>query len=68
MGRPSTKPKGLRDGFYLEVCNKGATSGIKIRRDTKEELQAAIEGYSRTKTVVVLGEYKNGKWLDKEKK
>ncbi len=60
-GRPSTKPTALRDGFYVEVRNPGANSGIKIRRDTEKEMQIAVEEYSRTKDVIVLGEYKNGK-------
>ena len=30
MGRPPTKPKKLRDGFYIEVRNRGANSGIKL--------------------------------------
>lgn len=65
MGRPSTKPKDLKDGFYIEVKNKGATSGIKIRRDTKEEMLQAAKAYEKTKTVTILGESKKGKWVDK---
>lgn len=63
MGRPPTKPGKLKDGFYVEICNKGSKSGIKIRRDTKEEMQLAIEEYKRTKDVIVLGECKNGKFV-----
>ena len=61
MGRPATKPGKLRDGFYIEVRTKGSKSGIKLRMDTKEEMERAIKNYSRSKEVVVLGEYKNGK-------
>ena len=64
MGRPPTKPKKLKDGFYIEVRNKGSKTGIKIRRDTRDELDQAIKEYQRAKTVIVLGEYKNGKWID----
>lgn len=64
MGRPSTKPKDLRDGFYIEVRNKNKNSGVKIRRDTKEQLLLAIEEYKETKDVVILGESKNGKMKD----
>lgn len=63
MGRPSTKPKKLKDGFYLEVKNQGAKSGIKIRRDTYEELMLAKKDFERTKEVKVLGEMKNDKWV-----
>lgn len=62
MGRPPTKPKKLKDGFYVEVRNIGSKSGIKIRRDDEVTLQHAIEEYERTKEVIILGELINGKW------
>lgn len=61
MGRPSTKPKDLRDGYYIEVRNKGKNSGVKIRRDTKEQLQLAVEEYQESKDVIILGKSVNGK-------
>lgn len=61
MGRPSTKPKELRDGYYIEVRNKNQKSGIKIRRDTRNQLQMAIDEYKETKEVVILGKQENGK-------
>ncbi len=67
MGRPPTRPKKLRDGFYIEVRNKGAKTGIKIVRNTREEMLKAIKDYSKTKEVVVLGESKNGKWVEQPK-
>lgn len=66
MGRPATRPKRYRDGFYIEVKNKGDKSGIVIVRNTKEEMLKAIRDYSRTKEVSVLGESRNGKWIDKK--
>lgn len=66
MGRPPTKPAKLKDGYYIEVRNEGSRSnGIKIRRDTKDEMLLAVESYSRIKDVNVLGELKNDKWVDK---
>ncbi|MEN8247543.1 MAG: hypothetical protein ABFS32_01320 [Bacteroidota bacterium] len=61
MGRPPTKPKKLRDGFYIEVRNKRSNTGVKVRRDTEEQMNQAIREYERSKDVIVLGEYKNGK-------
>ena len=63
MGRPSTKPKDLRDGFYIEVRNKNQRTAIKIRRDTKEQLILAIEEYRKNKEVTVLGQSQKGKML-----
>ena len=62
MGRPPTKPARLKDGFYIEVKNSGS-SGVRIRRDTKEQMLLAIEDYSRTKEVSILGEMRNDKWI-----
>lgn len=69
MGRPPTRPARLKDGFYIEVRNEGSRSaGIKIRRDTKEEMDMAAEDYGRIKDVNVLGELKNDKWVNGKKK
>jgi hypothetical protein len=65
MGRPATKPLDLRDGFYIEVRNRGSKTGIKIRRDNKKQMEFAIKEYERLKDVIVLGEYKDGKLLNK---
>lgn len=61
MGRPSTKPTDLRDGYYIEVRNKNQKSGIKIRRDTMDQLLLAIDEYKVNKEVVILGKQENGK-------
>jgi len=63
MGRPATKPTKLRDGFYIEVRNKGSKTGIKIRRDSEKAMLLAVKEYERVKDVVVLGEFKNGKHI-----
>jgi len=68
MGRPPTRPKELRDGYYLEIRNKGSKTGIKLRRDTKEEMLRAAKEYGKTKEVVILGEFKKGKRVDLAKK
>ncbi len=67
MGRPATKPTKLRDGFYLEIRNKGSKSGIKIRRDSEKAMLIAVKEYERVKDVVILGEYKDGKPVSKKK-
>ena len=59
-GRPVTKPVQLRDGFYIEVCNKGNNKGVKIRCDSNVSMQEAATRYSMGKDVIILGEYKDG--------
>ena len=68
MGRPATKPTKLKDGFYLEIRNKGSKSGIKIMRETEKAMNIAIKEYDKVKDVVILGEFKNGKPISKPKK
>jgi hypothetical protein len=67
MGRPPTKPTKLMDGFYIELRNRGARSGIKIKRDTKEQMLQTAKQYGASKDVVILGESKNGKFIDDPK-
>ena len=61
-GRPPTRPVVFRDGFYIEVRNRGTDpgSGIKLRKETREEMLAAAEEYMKSKLVVILGEYRDG--------
>jgi len=62
MGRPPTRPKKLRNGFYIDVRNIGTNTGVKIRRDTEAEMLLAVKDYSKSKDVIVLGECINGKF------
>ena len=64
MGRPATKPTELRDGFYIEIRNRGSKTGVKIRRDTEEQMKMAIKEYEQSKDVVVIGEVSKGKVLN----
>ena len=65
MGRPPKKPIKFRDGFYIEIRNKGQNAGIKLHRETKDQMLRTIKEYELTKEVIILGESKNGKWVEK---
>lgn len=67
IGRPATKEKKLKNGWYIRVSNRGESSGIKIWSRTEDEMNRAIKRYERSKDVTVLGESKNGKFVDKKK-
>ena len=67
MGRPATRPAKLKDGFYIEVRNKGARSGIKIRRDNRADMLEAVKEYRRVKDITILGESVNDKFIEKAK-
>jgi hypothetical protein len=65
MGRPAVLPKKKKDGFWLEVRNKGAKSGGTILiRDTYEAMMLASRQYQSTKDVIILGEHRDGKRVD----
>lgn len=64
MGRPPTREKDLKDGWYFEVRNKGSRSGIKIHRDSEKEMLHSVNEYRKNKDVVVLGESKGGKFVN----
>jgi len=68
MGRPPVLPKKKKDGFWLEIRNKGANSGVVIIRDSYEAMMQAVRQYENTKDVIVLGEHRNGKRVEDAKK
>ncbi|MDZ7650417.1 MAG: hypothetical protein U5K54_26570 [Cytophagales bacterium] len=67
MGRPPVLPKKKKDGFWLEVRNKGARTGTILIRDSHQAMMQAAKQYEMTKDVIILGEHKNGKKVDSEK-
>ncbi len=68
MGRPPILPKKKKDGFYIEIRNKGAKSGTIIIRDNEKAMMQAARQYETTKDVIILGEHKNGKRVDESRK
>ena len=68
MGRPPILPKKKKDGFWLEVRNKGAKSGMIIIRDSHQAMMQAAKQYETTKDVIIMGEHKNGKKVVEEKR
>ncbi|MBX7139574.1 MAG: hypothetical protein K1X63_00720 [Chitinophagales bacterium] len=64
-GRPPTRQARLMDGFYIEVRNKGSKEkGVKIRSTSKSAMDDLAKQYQRSnKDVIILGEYKDEKWI-----
>jgi hypothetical protein len=67
MGRPPVLPKKKKDGFWLEVRNKGAKSGTILIRDSYVAMMQAAKQYETTKDVIIMGEHKNGKKVVEDK-
>lgn len=68
MGRPATRPTKLKDGYYIEIRNKGSRSGVKIYSSNKFQMERSIKMYERSKEVIILGECVNGKFVNKDPK
>ena len=68
MGRPAILPKKKKDGFYLELRNKGAKTGVIIIRDTREAMMQAAKQYEITKDVIILGQHRNGKKVEESRR
>ncbi len=68
MGRPPILPKKKKDGWYVEIRNKGAKSGTILIRDSYEAMMQAAKQYEMTKDVILLGEHRNGKKVEDQKK
>lgn len=64
MARPITRTAKLRDGYYIELRKKGENSGVKIRRDTYDEIQAAIRKYDAYHNVHFIGKVVKGKVVE----
>jgi hypothetical protein len=54
------RPVQLRNGFYIEVRNKGVKNGMKIRSENKKDMEDSAALYASYKDVIILGEYKAG--------
>ncbi|MEI9943638.1 MAG: hypothetical protein WDN26_05400 [Chitinophagaceae bacterium] len=59
-GRPRVSEVQLKNGFYIEVFDKGVKKGMKIRSDNKHAMEANATLYGQYKDVSILGEYKDG--------
>ena len=66
-GRPTTRAKGLKSGFYLELKVKGSNKSTRIMRETKEQAMLALEQF-QNKIVKYLGEVKDNYWMDGDNK
>lgn len=68
MARPVTREVKLKSGFYLEVRRRGENKGIKIWRESYNQIQMAIKRYENMYDVHYVGEVKNGKVIKVSKK
>ena len=65
MARPVTREVKLKSGFYIELRRRGENRGIKIHRESYDQIQMAIKRYDNMYDVHYVGEVKNGKIIKK---
>ena len=65
--RPTTRAKGLKNGFYLELRVKGSSKATRIMRETFDQIKLAETQFSN-KIVKYLGEVKDNYWMDGDNK
>lgn len=61
MARPVTREVKLKNGFYIELRRRGENKGIKIWRESYDQIQMAIKRYENMYDVHYVGEVKGGK-------
>ncbi len=66
-GRPTTRAKGLKNGFYLELKMKGSNKATRIMRETHGAAMLALTQFDN-KIVRYLGEVKDNYWMDGDNK
>ena len=66
-GRPTTRDKGLRNGFYIELRDKSSSKPVRIMRESHEQAMLALTQF-QNKIVKYLGEVKDNYWVDGENK
>ncbi|MDZ4751512.1 MAG: hypothetical protein SGI87_07865 [Flavobacteriales bacterium] len=63
QGRPSLKPKRLKDGFYVEVKTPGSGMKVMMYSVNREGMLEIARRYSTTKEVTIMGEHRSDKWI-----
>ncbi|MEZ5007194.1 MAG: hypothetical protein R2728_02225 [Chitinophagales bacterium] len=66
MARPPSRSVNLKDGYYIELRRSGENKGMKVHRDSMEEIERATKKYESVYDVVLIGLVKNGKIVSEE--
>ena len=66
MARPATRSVNLKDGYYIELRRSGENKGMKVHRDTLEEIDLATKKYESVYNVVFIGKVMKGKIVDEK--
>ena len=66
-GRPSRKPKKLKNGFYMSINISSSSRPIRIMRETFDQVKLVEQQY-KDRDFKYIGQVKDNLWLDGENK
>tara|TARA_B100000700_G_scaffold37785_1_gene37439 strand:- start:429 stop:656 length:228 start_codon:yes stop_codon:yes gene_type:complete len=66
-GRPSRKPKKLKNGFYMSITISSSSRPIRIMRETFDQVKL-VERQYKDRDFKYIGQVKDNLWLDGENK
>ena len=66
-GRPSRKPKRLKNGFYMSISISNTSKSVRIMRDSFEEMKLVEKQY-KDRDFQYIGQVKDHVWVDGKNK
>ena len=66
-GRPSKKPKKLKNGFYMSITISSSSRPIRIMRETFDQVKLVEQQY-KDRDFKYIGQVKDNLWLDGKNK
>ena len=66
-GRPSRKPKRLKNGFYMSISISNTLKSVRIMRESFEEMKLVEQQY-KDRDFQYIGQVKDHVWVDGENK
>ena len=66
-GRPSRKPKKLKNGFYMSITISSSSRPIRIMRETFDQVKLVEQQY-KDRDFKYIGQVKDNLWLDGKNK
>ena len=66
-GRPSRKPKKLKNGFYMSINISNTSRSLRIMRDSFDQVKLVKQQY-KDRDFKYIGQVKDNVWIDGDNK
>ena len=66
-GRPSRRPKRLKNGFYMSISISNTLKSVRIMRESFEEMKLVEQQY-KDRDFQYIGQVKDHVWVDGKNK